>query len=227
MLLTALAWFYLFALLLGRTAWFRRLAEAFSLRLRRRALGYRRLSPRTAPHFVRRAAKRVWVRREIIRLKALMPEAGCRRIADSFNRRFAARRRMTVGKTFVSEFLREHRYEVEVELDIDFKTQRGNSPLRQATGGQNRQRSGLHLAGLSLGPLPARRPASENRSRLSLAERQGRALLRHAQGEARSPSCGIVCGAQSGIGRVPFLLQPCPAASESFRPHAGRSLGRR
>ncbi len=114
MLLTALAWFYLFALLLGRTAWFRRLAEAFSLRLRRRALGYRRLSPRTAPHFVRRAAKRVWVRREIIRLKALMPEAGCRRIADSFNRRFAARRRMTVGKTFVSEFLREHRYEVEV-----------------------------------------------------------------------------------------------------------------
>jgi hypothetical protein len=43
-----------------------------------------------------------------------MPEAGCRRIADSFNRRFAAKRRITVGKTFVFEFLRKQRYEVEV-----------------------------------------------------------------------------------------------------------------
>src|SRR5467141_3240852 len=42
-----------------------------------------------------------------------MPQAGCRCIAHSFNRRFAAKRRTTVGKTFVSELLREHRYEVE------------------------------------------------------------------------------------------------------------------
>src|SRR5467141_2171452 len=43
-----------------------------------------------------------------------MPEAGCRRIADSFNRRFAARRRTTVGKTFVAELVRQHRYEIDV-----------------------------------------------------------------------------------------------------------------
>jgi len=105
MLLTVLAWLYLFALLLGRATRFRR--------LRRRALGYRRIAA-TPVIFVRTPPKPAWVGTELIRTKALMPEAGCRRIADSFNRRFAARRRMTVGKTFVSEFLREHRYEVEV-----------------------------------------------------------------------------------------------------------------
>ncbi len=56
-----------------------------------------------------------WVRREIIRLKALTSEAGtCRVIAHIFNRRFAAKRRMTVGKTFVWEVIRTHRYEIEV-----------------------------------------------------------------------------------------------------------------
>jgi transposase InsO family protein len=54
------------------------------------------------------------VRKEVIRLKALMPQAGCRRVAHSFNGRFAAKRRLTVGKTLVAELLRQHRYEVEV-----------------------------------------------------------------------------------------------------------------
>lgn len=49
-----------------------------------------------------------WVRREILRLKALMPDAGCRRIAATFNRRFAGPRQMTVGKTFVNEVIRDH-----------------------------------------------------------------------------------------------------------------------
>ena len=47
-----------------------------------------------------------WVRQELIRLKALMPEAGCRTIAHGFNRRFGERRRMTVGKTYVADTLR-------------------------------------------------------------------------------------------------------------------------
>jgi transposase InsO family protein len=59
-----------------------------------------------------------WVIRELVRMKALMPEAGCRTIADSFNRRFArhkeVRRRATVGKSFVAEMIRAHRYEIEV-----------------------------------------------------------------------------------------------------------------
>ncbi|MEQ1661865.1 MAG: integrase core domain-containing protein [Thiobacillus sp.] len=56
--------------------------------------------------------------REIVRLKALMPDAGCRSLALIFNRRFAshaeARRRMTVGKSFVAETLRKYRYEIEI-----------------------------------------------------------------------------------------------------------------
>jgi hypothetical protein len=55
------------------------------------------------------------VKREIIRLKALMAGSGtCRTIADIFNRRFAAAKRMTVGKTFVAETVRKHRYEIDV-----------------------------------------------------------------------------------------------------------------
>lgn len=59
-------------------------------------------------------AKPAWVMREIIRLKALMPDAGCRSIANIFNRRYAASRMMTVGKTFVADMLRRHRYEIEI-----------------------------------------------------------------------------------------------------------------
>lgn len=59
-------------------------------------------------------AKPAWVVREIIRLKALMPDAGCRSIANIFNRRYADSRKMTVGKTFVADTMRRHRYEIEV-----------------------------------------------------------------------------------------------------------------
>jgi len=45
-------------------------------------------------------------------LKALMPKASCRMIASVFNRRFARKRGMTVGKTFVSELIREHLHEI-------------------------------------------------------------------------------------------------------------------
>ena len=104
MLLTVLVWLSLFTLLLHRAAW-----QA----LWRRPLGYRRITatPVTFPHT---PPKPAWVRKEVIRLKARMPEAGCRAIADSFNRRFAAKRRMTVGKTFVAELVRQHRYEIDV-----------------------------------------------------------------------------------------------------------------
>lgn len=68
--------------------------------------------------FQRTQAKPAWVVREIVRLKALMPDAGCRSLALVFNRRFAchadARRRMTVGKSFVADTLRKHRYEIEI-----------------------------------------------------------------------------------------------------------------
>ncbi|HEX5647227.1 MAG TPA: integrase core domain-containing protein [Nitrospira sp.] len=51
-----------------------------------------------------------WVKQEIIRLKALLPLAGCRTIAHHFNRRWAARRDMTVSKTYVADTCRRHQY---------------------------------------------------------------------------------------------------------------------
>ncbi|MBU1777949.1 MAG: DDE-type integrase/transposase/recombinase, partial [Gammaproteobacteria bacterium] len=55
-----------------------------------------------------------WLKREIILIKARMPQAGCRTIADLCNCRFAASRRITVGKTFVHETLQRHAYEVQI-----------------------------------------------------------------------------------------------------------------
>jgi hypothetical protein len=43
-------------------------------------------------------------------MKALMPQAGCRTIAHQFNRRWAAQRAMTVGKTYVADICRKHQY---------------------------------------------------------------------------------------------------------------------
>jgi putative transposase len=44
-------------------------------------------------------------------MKALMPQAGCRSLAGSFNRRFA-HQGMRVGKSYVNDTLRKHKYEI-------------------------------------------------------------------------------------------------------------------
>jgi putative transposase len=73
--------------------------------------GYRlRFAP---PHAGRQAAKPAWVRHEVLRLAALSG-AGCRSIANIFNRLHAVRRCMTVSKSYVGYTLRKHRYEIEV-----------------------------------------------------------------------------------------------------------------
>lgn len=41
-----------------------------------------------------------------------MPHAGCRAIADCFNRRYAKPRAMTVGKTYVADTIRRHLYAI-------------------------------------------------------------------------------------------------------------------
>ena len=51
-----------------------------------------------------------WVQQDIIRLKALMPHAGCRTIAHHFNRRWKSRKHMTVSKTYVADMCRRHQY---------------------------------------------------------------------------------------------------------------------
>lgn len=99
-------------------AWVRSRIEAWFARRfcdRRDGRGRRRS---TLPVYRRSQAKPPWVAREIVRLKALMPDAGCRTISLVFNRRFArhtnAKRRMTVGKSFVAGTVRKYRYEIEV-----------------------------------------------------------------------------------------------------------------
>jgi len=59
-------------------------------------------------------AKPLWVRKEVIRLAALMPGVGGRKIAEAFNRLYAESRNITVGKTWVCEVLRDHQYEIQV-----------------------------------------------------------------------------------------------------------------
>lgn len=51
-----------------------------------------------------------WVRNEVIRLKALLPQAGCRTIAHHFNRRWGESKTMTVSKTYVAETCRRRQY---------------------------------------------------------------------------------------------------------------------
>jgi transposase InsO family protein len=54
-----------------------------------------------------------WVIEEVVRLKALMADAGCRRLADTFNRMHGARHAMTVSKTWVATTVRGKRLEIE------------------------------------------------------------------------------------------------------------------
>ena len=71
----------------------------------------RRFVPAALPAL--RTHKPDWVVEEIVRLKALMPDAGCRRIADTFNRLHAARHAATVSKTWVAYTVRKKRLEIE------------------------------------------------------------------------------------------------------------------
>lgn len=64
----------------------------------------------TPPRRVFAQPKPKWVTHEIIQLKALMPQAGCRTIAHHFNRRWQSRRQITVSKTYVADTCRRHQY---------------------------------------------------------------------------------------------------------------------
>ena len=55
-----------------------------------------------------------WVVKEIIKLKALMPDAGCRTIAHTFNRRYLDKKGMSVSKTYVAYTIKKHHYDIKI-----------------------------------------------------------------------------------------------------------------
>ncbi len=86
------------------------LIARFASPLRRASRG-RRFVPAALPAL--RTRKPDWAVEEVARLKALMPDTGCRRIADTFNRLHAARHATTVSKTWVAYTVRKKRLEIE------------------------------------------------------------------------------------------------------------------
>lgn len=80
---------------------------------------------------VRSPRKPEWVVDELIRLKALMPTAGCRRICDTFNRLHAQQRQMTVSKSFVAYTLRRERYAIACKRR-ELRRRKPYSPERNA-----------------------------------------------------------------------------------------------
>lgn len=83
------------------------------LMLRRQAACTRKAIPVESTGF-RCQPKPEWVRKEVIRLKAFMIHDGCRKVAETFNRLHQHKRKMTVGKTYVYETIKKHRYEIQV-----------------------------------------------------------------------------------------------------------------
>ena len=62
-------------------------------------------------HHARTRAKPGWVIETIIHLKAVLPDHGCRKLADTFNRLHAASG-MTIGKTCVATIIRRHQHAI-------------------------------------------------------------------------------------------------------------------
>lgn len=79
-------------------------------------------------------AKPDWVKKEIIRLKAFMIHEGSRKVAHAFNRQFSVSKNMTVGKIFVANTIREHKYQIQV-LHNKIKHQPPKSVPRQLIWG--------------------------------------------------------------------------------------------
>lgn len=77
-----------------------------------RRRGSRIGGPTSPPHRIFAQPKPQWVCTEVIRLKALMPRAGCRMIAHHFNRRWKLKKQMTVSKTYVADTCRKYQYAI-------------------------------------------------------------------------------------------------------------------
>jgi putative transposase len=83
--------------------------------LRRHPVHYRQpKSCAEKKHYYHYSRKPEWVKRKIIYLKARYPYMGCRTLANLFNQIYTEKRKMTVGKTYISRVIQQHRYEIQV-----------------------------------------------------------------------------------------------------------------
>lgn len=110
MTLTFLVWVYAIATLIlvcwRVLAWHKQSQQVCVIRAAKRR-------PGDNCHPIRSRRKPAWVTDELIRLKAHLPEAGCRTLAMTFNRLFADLDE-SVGKTWVAQTIQKHRYEIRV-----------------------------------------------------------------------------------------------------------------
>ncbi|MDX1999988.1 MAG: hypothetical protein SF066_19905 [Thermoanaerobaculia bacterium] len=70
------------------------------------------------------APKPAWARREVIRLKSLLPDDGCHKIADRYNRLHEGGGQR-VGKSCVADVIRDHQLEI-----LDLRRRRKRPPRR-------------------------------------------------------------------------------------------------
>lgn len=99
-------------------------------RNRRRVLRQPRHPEPAAHGFARK--KPEWVRREVIRLKALMPHEGCRHVARAFNSLYAARKHESVGKSYVADTVKRQALQV-LALRREIKNRRRRQGPRNRT----------------------------------------------------------------------------------------------
>lgn len=155
--------------------------------LRKPRLYTRRPSrPSQITRSARRPPKPAWVRREVIRLKALMPHDGCRKIATTFNR-LHAQKPMNVGKTYVSQTIQRHLYDIQVlHREIKNRPPRflpknrvWSLDLTQVRDGDNQSHTLLGIvdagtrANLCLQPLASKASITLLRQILNVIERFG------------------------------------------------------
>lgn len=73
----------------------------------------RKRTKETVRIFYHSQPKPQWVKHEVMKLKAIMPQAGCRTVADTFNRMFLDKY-MSVGKSFVHGVFKKYDYQIQV-----------------------------------------------------------------------------------------------------------------
>lgn len=95
--------------------WLYQHARSLGLAPRQRWFVHMRNAQRQTSKPRRNQPKPPWVRREVIRLKALCPKAGCRTVEKLFNRLYADSKGMTVSKSWVGATWQQHRYDILME----------------------------------------------------------------------------------------------------------------